>query len=231
MDLTDRTWDLFIDCYELRKALPTPMDTGDAMNTMVPLTFNLATQEAHDFYKELYAELREKVAQGRCGRKRKYRLVWGAGLPLVRAERFPVLQRQGRGLPCGNNLPQRREGGASRNSRKPAIRSNTSRGAGSGCGRGGTTRRAAAQARSRRWNESSSTWKTTAATASCSTPPSPAAAGTRNRAAAQVLNKVYGDVPHPHHGDIVDISSYNEVDTHNRIDAFIDALAARKARG
>ncbi len=40
--LTDRTWDLFIDTYELRKAIPTPMDTGDAMNTMVPLTFMLA---------------------------------------------------------------------------------------------------------------------------------------------------------------------------------------------
>jgi len=38
------------------------MDTGDAMNTMVPLTFNLGTQEAHDFYKELYAELQEKIA-------------------------------------------------------------------------------------------------------------------------------------------------------------------------
>ena len=26
VDLTDRTWDLFIDCYELRKSIPTPMD-------------------------------------------------------------------------------------------------------------------------------------------------------------------------------------------------------------
>jgi hypothetical protein len=31
-------------------------------------------------------------------------------------------------------------------------------------------------------------------------------------------------------GDIVDISAYNEADTHNRIDAFIEALAASKAR-
>ncbi len=30
-------------------------------------------------------------------------------------------------------------------------------------------------------------------------------------------------------GDIVDISAYNEVDTHNRFDAFIEALAAAKA--
>jgi hypothetical protein len=31
-------------------------------------------------------------------------------------------------------------------------------------------------------------------------------------------------------GDIVDISVYNEVDTHNRIDAFIEALAAATMR-
>jgi hypothetical protein len=30
--------------------------------------------------------------------------------------------------------------------------------------------------------------------------------------------------------DIVDISSYNEADTHNRIDAFIDTLEAVKSR-
>ena len=36
VELSDKTWDLFIDTYELRKAMPTPMDTGDAMNTMVP---------------------------------------------------------------------------------------------------------------------------------------------------------------------------------------------------
>jgi hypothetical protein len=30
-------------------------------------------------------------------------------------------------------------------------------------------------------------------------------------------------------GDIVDISAYNEVDTHNRIDAFIETIAKGKA--
>jgi len=48
---------------------------------------------------------------------------------------------------------------------------------------------------------------------------------------AQVLNKVYGNVPTLiMEGDIVDISSYNEVDTHNRIDAFIETVAASKAK-
>jgi len=81
VDLVDRTWDMFIDAYELRKATPTPMDTGDAMNTMVPLAFMLGTQEAYDFYRDLYNEL-----QARNQRKEgvvadeKYRLLWGAGL-------------------------------------------------------------------------------------------------------------------------------------------------------
>ena len=60
VDLVDRTWNIFIEAYELRKAIPTPMDTGDAMNTMVPLAFMLGTQEAYDFYKELYNELKQK---------------------------------------------------------------------------------------------------------------------------------------------------------------------------
>jgi hypothetical protein len=43
--------------------------------------------------------------------------------------------------------------------------------------------------------------------------------------------RVYGDIPTLiMEGDIVDISAYNEVDTHNRIDAFIEALAAAKVR-
>jgi hypothetical protein len=48
---------------------------------------------------------------------------------------------------------------------------------------------------------------------------------------AETLKRVYGDIPTLiMEGDIVDISAYNEVDTHNRIDAFIEALAAAKAR-
>ncbi|MEN6616155.1 MAG: 2-hydroxyacyl-CoA dehydratase family protein, partial [Syntrophorhabdus sp.] len=48
---------------------------------------------------------------------------------------------------------------------------------------------------------------------------------------AATLKKVYKDIPILiMEGDIVDISSYNEADTHNRIDAFIETLAAYKAR-
>ena len=82
VELTDRTWDLIIDTYELRKAIPCPMGTGDAMNTMVPLVFMMGTQEAYDFFKDLNDELKQKIAnkEGEVENE-KYRLLWGGGLP------------------------------------------------------------------------------------------------------------------------------------------------------
>jgi len=82
VDLADRTWDIFIEAYELRQAIPCPMGTGDAMNTMVPLTFMLGTQEAYDFYKDLRDELKRKIANKEgIIPDEKYRLIWGGGLP------------------------------------------------------------------------------------------------------------------------------------------------------
>ena len=82
VDLTDRTWNMVIDAYELRKAIPCPMGTGDAMNTMVPLTFMMGTQQAYDFFKDLYDELSQKIANKEgVVENEKYRLLWGGGLP------------------------------------------------------------------------------------------------------------------------------------------------------
>lgn len=82
VDLSDRTWDMIIDAYELRKAVPTPMGTGDAMNTMVPMVFMMGTQEAYDFYKDLYEELQQKIANKEgVIPDEKYRLIWAGGLP------------------------------------------------------------------------------------------------------------------------------------------------------
>ncbi len=82
VDLTDKTWNMIWEAYELRKAIPCPMDTGDAMNTMVPIAFMMGTQEAYDFFKDLYDELQHKIAN-REGvvPDEKYRLLWGGGLP------------------------------------------------------------------------------------------------------------------------------------------------------
>jgi benzoyl-CoA reductase/2-hydroxyglutaryl-CoA dehydratase subunit BcrC/BadD/HgdB len=82
VDLTDRTWNLIWETYELRRVVPSPMGTGDAMNTMVPMVFMMATQQAYDFFKELNEELKRKIAnkEGEIPDE-KYRLIWGGGLP------------------------------------------------------------------------------------------------------------------------------------------------------
>jgi benzoyl-CoA reductase/2-hydroxyglutaryl-CoA dehydratase subunit BcrC/BadD/HgdB len=82
VDLSERTWNLIWEAYELRRAVPTPMGTGDAMNTMVPLVFMMATQEGHNFFMELNKELKEKIARKEgVIEDEKYRLIWGGGLP------------------------------------------------------------------------------------------------------------------------------------------------------
>jgi benzoyl-CoA reductase/2-hydroxyglutaryl-CoA dehydratase subunit BcrC/BadD/HgdB len=82
VNLTERTWNMIWETYELRRAVPTPMDTGDAMNTMVPWAFMMATQESYNFFAELNRELKEKIARKEGVIKdEKYRLLWGGGLP------------------------------------------------------------------------------------------------------------------------------------------------------
>ncbi len=80
--LSDKTWNLIEETYNLRAAKPCPMGTGDAMNTMVPMNFKMASQEAYDFYLGLNAELKEKIAKKEgIVANEKYRLLWGGGLP------------------------------------------------------------------------------------------------------------------------------------------------------
>ena len=82
VDLSERTWNLIWETYELRRAVPTPMGTGDAMNTMVPMVFMMGTQEGYDFFLELNRELRDKIARKEgVIPDEKYRLLWGGGLP------------------------------------------------------------------------------------------------------------------------------------------------------
>jgi benzoyl-CoA reductase/2-hydroxyglutaryl-CoA dehydratase subunit BcrC/BadD/HgdB len=82
VDLSERTWDLIWETYELRRAVPTTMDTGDAMNTMVPMVFMMGTQEAYDFYLDLKKELKDRIARKEgVVKDEKYRLLWGGGLP------------------------------------------------------------------------------------------------------------------------------------------------------
>jgi benzoyl-CoA reductase/2-hydroxyglutaryl-CoA dehydratase subunit BcrC/BadD/HgdB len=82
VDLGERTWNLIWETYELRRTIPTPMGTGDAMNTMVPMVFMMGTQEGYDFYARLNKELKDKIERHEgVIPNEKYRLLWGGGLP------------------------------------------------------------------------------------------------------------------------------------------------------
>ncbi len=82
VDLSERTIKLWYDAYQLRKAIPAPMPTQDALNTMFPGFNMMGTQEAYHFYQELYDEIAYRVKHG-IGTipDEKYRLLWGISLP------------------------------------------------------------------------------------------------------------------------------------------------------
>jgi benzoyl-CoA reductase/2-hydroxyglutaryl-CoA dehydratase subunit BcrC/BadD/HgdB len=231
VDLSDKTWNLFIETYELRKAHPTPMDTGDAMNTMVPVTFNLGTQDAYDYYKDLHDELTQKIAQKQgVADEEKYRILWGAGLPSWFAlGDFQYFNEQGAVFPAEVTY---------RNAERielldlPATNDPLEHIAW-------------------RWVRFWTHWYDKARKRPGSLPKVEriidyiedydcqgvvfhSAFSCRSWHAgivqqAQVLKKVYKDIPTLiMEGDIVDISSYNEADTHNRIDAFIETMEAAR---
>lgn len=233
VELSDKTWDLFIDTYELRKHIPTPMDTGDAMNTMVPLTFNLGTQEAYDFYVDLNAELRQKIADGvAVANPEKFRVIWAAGLPSW----FALGDFQyfnGKGVVFPVEVTYR---GCEKVERLDLPKTNDP-----------------LEHIAWRWVRYWTHWYDAARKRPGSTPKVEriieyiedykcdgavfhSAFSCRSWHAgimqqAVTLKNVYKDIPILiMEGDIVDISSYNEADTHNRIDAFIETLAAYKKR-
>lgn len=233
VDLSDKTWDLFIDTYDLRKAMPTPMDTGDAMNTMVPITFMLGTQEAYDFYGELNAELKEKISEKQgVADEEKYRLAWGAGLPSWFAlGDFQYFNEKGAVFPAETtyrvaeklsrlDIPKTSdplEHIAWRFIRYYTHWYDKAR------------KRPGSVPKVERIIELIEDYKLDGVVFHSAFSCRSWHAGIIMQ--AETLKRVYGDIPTLiMEGDIVDISAYNEVDTHNRIDAFIEALAAAKAR-
>jgi len=101
VDLADRTWNLFWETHELRRAVPTPMGTGDAFNTMVPLAFMLGTQQALDFYTALNQELKNRINNRMASiPDEKYRLMWGGGLaPWFALSDFDYFAAKGASFP------------------------------------------------------------------------------------------------------------------------------------
>ena len=80
--ISHETMRIWQECYLLRKASPCPMPSEDHFSAMVPAFYKLGTEEALNFYKELYAEVKHRV-DNKMGviPEEKYRLLWAAGLP------------------------------------------------------------------------------------------------------------------------------------------------------
>jgi len=235
VDLVDRTWNVFIEAYELRKAIPTPMDTGDAMNTMVPLAFMLGTKEAYIFYKDLYDELKQKIEKKEgVATDEKYRLLWGAGLPSWFAlTDFQYFNSKGATFPVERTY---REAEPIYRLDLPEVSDPLEHIAW-------------------RWVKYWTHWYDRARRRPGSSPEverlieyiedyqidgvvfheafSCRTWHTGILLQAEILKKVYREIPILIlESDIVDISSYNEADTHHRIDAFIETLeAAKNKRG
>lgn len=76
---TLKTWS---ECQQLRKATPCPMPSEDDFAIFPPAYFFLGEQQALDFYRGLYAELKHRV-DNKIGviPDEKFRLLWGGGLP------------------------------------------------------------------------------------------------------------------------------------------------------
>ncbi|HOP85916.1 MAG TPA: 2-hydroxyacyl-CoA dehydratase family protein [Syntrophorhabdaceae bacterium] len=233
VELSDKTWDLFIDTYELRKAIPTPMDTGDAMNTMVPLTFNLGTQEAYDFYKQLYDELQEKVKNKEgVVEPEKYRLIWAAGLPSwfalgdfqyfnSKGATFPV-EVTYRGCEKIERLELPKTSDPLEHIAWRWVRYWTH-------WYDKARKRPGSLPKVERIIEYIEEYKCDGVVFHSAFSCRSWHAGIIHQ--AETLKKVYKEIPILIlEGDIVDISSYNEADTHNRIDAFIEAVDAYKSR-
>jgi benzoyl-CoA reductase/2-hydroxyglutaryl-CoA dehydratase subunit BcrC/BadD/HgdB len=234
VDLSDRTWNLFTETYELRKHHPTPMDTGDAMNTMVPISFMLGTQECYDYYLALNAELKEKIARNQgVVEDEKYRLLWGAGLPSWFAlGDFQYFNSKGAVFAAETTY----------RCSEPVYRLNLPKVSDP------------LEHIAWRWVRFWTNWYDKARKRPGSLPEVERlieyiedydiqgvvfhqAFSCRTWHVGivlqtEILKKIYKDIPVMiMEGDIVDISSYNEADTHNRIDAFIETLETVSKRG
>lgn len=80
--LGDGAWRLWYETDRLRRATPCAMPSQDHFSVMVPAYYYCGTQEAVDFFNDLYAEVKYKV-ENKIGviQEEKYRILYGGGLP------------------------------------------------------------------------------------------------------------------------------------------------------
>jgi benzoyl-CoA reductase/2-hydroxyglutaryl-CoA dehydratase subunit BcrC/BadD/HgdB len=81
VELAAKANDIQVEIYEMRKHVPSPMSAGDAYTVVWPGMYLIGTKECDQFYEQLRAEVRERIAN-KVGivPEEKFRLLW-SGLP------------------------------------------------------------------------------------------------------------------------------------------------------
>lgn len=81
LDLSHQALTYWRDTLALRKAVPAPMGSTDYFHAIIPQMYMVGEEEAVDYYREMYAEVKDRVARGvGIVEEEKYRLIW-FGLP------------------------------------------------------------------------------------------------------------------------------------------------------
>jgi benzoyl-CoA reductase/2-hydroxyglutaryl-CoA dehydratase subunit BcrC/BadD/HgdB len=81
IELSAKANDIQVEIYEMRKQVPSPMGAGDAYTVVWPGMYLTGTKECDQFYEQLRAEMRERIAN-KVGivPDERFRLMW-SGLP------------------------------------------------------------------------------------------------------------------------------------------------------
>jgi benzoyl-CoA reductase/2-hydroxyglutaryl-CoA dehydratase subunit BcrC/BadD/HgdB len=81
IELSAKANDIQVEIYEMRKRVPSPMGAGDAYTVVWPGMYLTGTKECDQFYEQLRAEMRERIAN-KVGivPDERFRLMW-SGLP------------------------------------------------------------------------------------------------------------------------------------------------------
>jgi len=81
IELAAKANEIQVEIYEMRKHVPSPMSAGDAYTVVWPGMYLIGTKECDQFYEQLRAEVRERIASNvGIVPEEKFRLLW-SGLP------------------------------------------------------------------------------------------------------------------------------------------------------
>ena len=97
--LANQARNYFEKVLELRKAMPSPMLGGEAIDYAIMLSHIWGSKEAVDLYKMLYDELKERVDQNKGAlNEEKYRLIWRQLRPYYTDEIFRYLELENKAI-------------------------------------------------------------------------------------------------------------------------------------